>query len=329
MINMQFICSQKDCTIPHTDCLLGNDSPTKCKYAKKTGGNNLGQKQSSNTISNLEGQGFPWTGISLGEKDLAFLSASRSLHLVGLVGVDNSGKPTLLTILYCLLRQGYCIGDYFLAGSYTLAGWETLAYYMTWKAGNEISFPPHTSGTMGRVPGLLHLALQKESGERKDLVLTDAKGEWFSDWAINAGLNTAATPEWIQSHSQSFILIADSEALAGPQRGATRDQIKNLFNRLKNTLGNRPLALAWTKSDSVVREGISESIEQHVKKDAPISNVFKVSAFKGSGETEATDGQIQVLKMLDWLISSEGNLMNEIAALSRASGEDFFLSYRQ
>lgn len=326
-MNTEYKCSQTDCTIPRTDCLLGNDSPAKCKHAKRNGGKGTEESKSFISVS-PDGQSFPWTGTSLGEKDLAFLSASKSLHLIGLIGMHNSGKTTLLTILYCLLRQGFKIGDYSLVGSYTLTGWETIAYYMTWKKGNEISFPPHTSGAVGRVPGLLHLALQKENGERTDLILTDAKGEWFSDWAINAELKTATTPEWIQCHSQSFILVSDSEALSGPQRGMARDQIKNIFNRLRNTLGSRPLALAWTKSDLQVREIVKENIEQHVIKNGSNIKIFTVSAYKGMDNSDATNGQIQVLKMLEWLITSENKLRNEMTSVGGRHEKDFFLSYR-
>src|SRR3546814_9648075 len=101
--------------------------------------------------------------------------------LIGVAGVASAGKTTFLATLYCLLKHGYKIGNYQFSGSLTLTGWENIAWYLSWNTHNDIQFPPHTSSNAGRIPGLLHISLRNEKGEKKEMIFTDAPGEWFGD----------------------------------------------------------------------------------------------------------------------------------------------------
>ena len=270
---------------------------------------------------------IPWAGVSLGQRDIADLAASRSLSVFGIIGVQNSGKTTLLTVLYCLLRQGHKIRNYRFAGSLTLPAWETLAYYMTWKAGNHITFPPHTPGTVGRIPGLLHLALKNEKGNLRDILITDAKGEWFKDWAVNEGAETAQSPNWIHQYSSAFALVADCDELSGSNRGTARDEIKDLFNRLVNKLNNRPVVLAWTKSDIPVRPAMRENLLDHLQINGTPIPDFKVSAYKNA--RQPTDfWQQQVLSLFAYLLAATEGKLVDLPVIGLRQPKDLFLSIR-
>jgi hypothetical protein len=79
-----------------------------------------------------------------------------------------------------------------------------LAYFLTLKGDNEFEFPPHTPSNEARTPGLLHLSFSDKQNRRKELVFTDAPGEWFSEWAINEQSPKAAGARWINKMQISF-----------------------------------------------------------------------------------------------------------------------------
>ena len=321
-------CIQTDCMPDVTGCMYGYQAGSldKCPFYKP----DQGQEQKAKSASQQEtAQLIPWAGVSLGERDIADLAASRSLSLFGVIGVQNSGKTTLLTLLYCLIRQGHKIGKYRFAGSLTLPAWETLAYYMTWKTGNHITFPPHTPGSGGRVPGLLHLTLMNESGKVRDILITDAKGEWFKEWAVNVAAEAAQSPNWIHNHSMAFVLVADSEELAGTERGTARDDLKDLFNRLINNINERPIALAWTKSDIAIRPAMRENIMEHLQIGNEAIPDFNVSAYKDKKDGKSEDyWQLQVLDLFDYLLTATEKKGGQLAPIPSERPKDLFLSTR-
>ena len=316
-------CQQEDC-IPHiTGCMHGHQPNAihKCKFYQQKPIQI--EKQEKVPIAQL----IPWAGVSLGQRDIADLAASRTLSLFGIIGVQNSGKTTLLTLLYCLLRQGHKIGSYCFAGSLTLPAWETLAYYMTWKPGNYITFPPHTPGSVGRIPGLLHLTLKSDTGNLRDILITDAKGEWFKEWATNEGAVNAQSAGWIHHYSSAFVLVADCERLSGADRGIARDEIKDLFNRLNNRLNNRPVALSWTKSDKPVRLAMRENILAHLLTNGISIPDFSISTYKRE-EAPKDHWQHQVLALFEFLLVTTERQRNDLPFINTCQSNDRFLSIR-
>ena len=316
-------CIQEDCMPGIASCQYGYPANEihKCKFYKPEKSQDVNFK-----IDQIAAQLIPWGGVSLGQRDISDLAACRPLTMIGVIGLQNSGKTTLLTLLYCMLRQGNKIGNYRFAGSLTLPAWETLAYYMTWKAGNHIAFPPHTAGSVGRIPGLLHLTLKADNGHLRDILITDAKGEWFKEWSLNANTETAQTPNWIHKYSSAFILVADCDELSGINRGTTRDEVKDLFNRLNNNLDKRPVALAWAKSDIELREKLKDNLLGHLQIDgSPITN-FYVSAYKNKAQNDDFWHQ-QVLKLFEYMLTKTENKLMELPIISRRRQNDLFLSF--
>lgn len=317
-------CIQEDCLPGITGCMHGHllSAINKCKFYKSA----EAQNESSEKIQKAADL-IPWAGISLGQRDISDLAASRSLSIFGIIGAQNSGKTTLLTLLYCLLRQGNKIGNYSFAGSLTLPAWETLAYFMTWKAGNHIAFPPHTPGSTGRIPGLLHLTLKSDKGKLRDILITDAKGEWFKDWAVNSKAETAQSPNWIHQYSSAFALVADCHELAGSNRGTARDEIKDLFNRLANNLKGRPVALTWTKSDIPIRPLMKQNLLEYLQINTRPIPDFAISAY--TNEAQIPDfGQQQALALFDYMLTSTENKRVGMPVISIHKPKDLFLSIR-
>ena len=234
--------------------------------------------------SDPDGAPLPWTGNSLGTVDLEFLAARSSPRILGLVGNQNAGKTTLLTVLYLLLHAGYAAPGRQFCGSFTLGGWEALAHHLRWSAGQPPSFPPHTPRGLKRMPGLLHLAFRQSfAGDEnrsidavEDVLFTDPPGEWFGAWAIDRDAPAAAGARWIAAQSDAFVLLVDSQALAGPERGTAREQILRLSQRLGEYARRSRVAVVWTKADIEVRDGIRTTIVDALDKHLPGYRSFSV-----------------------------------------------------
>lgn len=254
-----------------------------------------------------------------------FITASTKIILIGIIGASNTGKTTFLTLLYCLLRHGEKIGDYSFAGSYTLTGWENISWYLRWKNHASIQFPPHTSINAGRTPGLLHLALKNEKGEEKNLIFTDAPGEWFDHWRINSNDEAASGARWVYENSSAFLLFADSEQLSGEKRGTAKFQVNTIADRIIEKLSTRPLALIWSKSDKDIKETTKEQILSHIKLNGLINfKDFRVSIYEGENQ----EFHKNICQSLEWILSCKEKNINNLPSIKSFKPEDIFLSKR-
>ncbi|PZU02139.1 MULTISPECIES: TRAFAC clade GTPase domain-containing protein [Sphingobacterium] len=316
-------CSQENCHPEETGCNSeGCFVLTECQYYKS-------KEETVAKFDNYEDDFYvriPWTGNTLGLQDLDFISSTSQIILIGVAGVASAGKSTFLATLYCLLRHGYSIGHYKFAGSLTLIGWEDIAWYLSWNTHNDVQFPPHTSSNAGRIPGLLHISLRNERGEKKELVFTDAPGEWYRNWVVNKNDVNSAGAQWIHENADAFLLFADCEMLSGSQLGKARQQIKQVADRLKDGLNERPICLIWSKSDIKIDEDIESQISRHIN-NSEIQNYIE---FKTSVRNdENTDLQINILNSINWLIQILSNETNQIPIPERFEENDLFLSKRE
>lgn len=315
-------CSQETCFPHETGCNVeGHEYVEECKWYNN--GEKVEEQKINSVVENFVN--IPWTGNALGLSDLNYLTASSNPLVIGVTGVASAGKTTFLATLYCLLRNGKKIGNYEFAGSLTLIGWENLAWYLSWKDNNEIQYPPHTSRNAGRVPGLLHLALKNPDGLKKDLIFTDAPGEWFDSWVYNKNDSSAAGARWIHNHSNAFLLFADSEMLSGSQRGIARNQIKLVGDRLKENLKERPFCLIWSKSDETISDDIKNQITNYIQ-NSPIENYKEFSTSVREGSKGIFHQEI--LNSINWILKlSESQKSDELSINSKKTN-DLFLSKR-
>lgn len=315
-------CSKDDCYPEETGCNHeGCDILTDCQFYKKEVTKSLSEKKTNDDFYVR----IPWTGNTLGLQDLNFLTSTSSIILIGVTGVASAGKTTFLATLYCFLRHGYKIGDYQFAGSLTLIGWENLAWYLSWNIHNDIQFPPHTSSNAGRIPGLLHISLRNDKGEKKELVFTDAPGEWFGHWIVNKNDSNSDGAQWVHEYADAFLLFADCEMLSGNQLGKARQQTKQVADRLKHNLKNRPLGLVWSKSDIQLDQDIKHQISGHIR-NSPIQNYQE---FETSVRNDISSvWQLNILKSISWILTSLSGEINRLPQIERFAPTDLFLSKR-
>ena len=132
--------------------------------------------------------------------------------------------------------------------------------------------------------------------------MTDAPGEWFSKWAINRNnAQEAEGARWAAEHADAFLLIADREALARPDRGSARSAIQILSRRLADERRGRPVALVWTKTDVQIAEQMKVAVRDTVLGIMPDAVEFAVSV-KPAPDSNDDNGQ-GLLDLLRWTMN--------------------------
>lgn len=240
-------CSRTACFAPDTACVLGFEE---CEHLATPA-------QEVSEVDEDECHGLPWSGLALGLNDLFPIVALGRPHVVGVIGAANSGKTTLLAAHWICARRG--LGDFGrgFAGSYSLSGWHQIARHMQWIPYGS-GFPPHTSAADERSPALLHV-MYRHAGARRQVLLTDAPGEWFTRWAEEP--SAAEGAQWVADQSDVFLLLADSDALRSAERGRARAEYEAIALRLESTARGRPVIPVLTKADLVVPPPIVEFVE--------------------------------------------------------------------
>lgn len=346
---MALHCPYPNCYPQDRECQAGYTPFSSCPHltGEQSGGPAEGVPPSQ---EELDGRRVSWTGLAMGVDDLAPLVGRSRVLLLGLIGLHNAGKTTFLALLYSLLRAGQPLAGYRFAGSTTLAGWELIASYLTFDGKqNQVRFPPHTSRNAGRVPGLLHLALRDEAGRLRDILFTDAPGEWFNDWRTQERSPNAEGAAWVYAHGDGFLLFADSEELTGEHRNTSRAALEMVADRLVANLGNRPLGLVWTKSDiTVTRPVVREKLRAYLAaKQAQRYAEFAVSVMLKASKTGqqtarkggragqppvpavSNEGHHQVLAAVTWLLATlDGEPGLPRPAVQREATTDLFLLRR-
>lgn len=321
MLDSEKPCPEAHCHVPDLPCQKGFDAPTKCPIWKGS----KGQREQANiqlTSSEIsDAYRLNWSGNSLGAVNLDVVATRSHPTLIGLFGAFNAGKTTWLTSLYLLLTHGKHPQSWGFAGSYTLGGWENIAYAMRRLHNSAPTFPPHTSARAGRVPGLLHLTLRGDNKRRRDLLLTDAPGEWFEKWTINQNSLEATGVNWMIQHSNAFIFFADCAALVGPERGKARQQLEVLSQRLGEQVGDRPIAVVWAKSDIEVRDALRHSLQSTFAK-----YFHSFREFHTSLPDKEEQGFNSILPLMDWLLESRP--VTTWIDAPRVEMNDIFLAYR-
>ena len=289
------VCPRESCW-PDVGCSLGHLNLSECPALKADSTAKREDPGAAKAVA------VPWSGGVLGLTDLGFVAGRTKPLVLAIVGPQNAGKTTLLGAWYLLLGRGSRPDSRLrFSGSRSLTGWEIVASSLRWEPGPvPPAFPPHTSSSSARIPGLLHLAFTQDQQSRRDYVMTDAPGEWFRKWAVNRDAADAGGARWVAEHADAFVLVADREALAGPEKGTARSGIRLLARRLAAELRGRPVAFVWTKSDIPIATEMEDAVRGAVRRVIPGAVEFAVSIKPNPDGTENVQGFLDLLR---WTMS--------------------------
>ncbi len=229
------------------------------------------------TPTHDDSERVPWSGNSLGQLDEGLLFGGDTT-LVGVLGSHDAGKTTLLLATYLSCLAGHLVAGAQFAGSRTLGAWEALAAWVRFEHPLQmLTFPPHTPRGPHRIPGLLHFALRERNRTPRHVLLADAPGEWFTNWAVNEHADNAEGARWVVERADAFLVLADSVRLSGEERGSARSQVRQLIERLAAHRRGRPVALVWAKADQTVPEPISDAVRRALHEFIPGAPEFTVT----------------------------------------------------
>lgn len=299
-------CSHANCHAPEVTCAVGELNFERCKHWCTSNGEDA--PDASKPVTEAAGIRLPWTGNAFGSSDVSFVAGRSSARVVAVMGAESAGKTSMLAAWYLLIHRGHRPGSLAFAGSYTLEGWENIAASFRWSSPRGPAFPAHTSSGTGRHPGMLHLAMKPPGGARQELLFADAPGEWFTRWATNKEAADAQGAQWLSDAADVLLVIADSEALSSPQRGAARSRLLELLNRVGAERRGREAALVWTKCDKKVPAAIASAVRAAAVEGLGPHEEFRVSVRPKSPAKEGESPGLGqgLLELFSWVAKVSG-----------------------
>lgn len=289
-------CTLDGC-FPDTTCALGHRRKQDCdQWAESS------HTESDEVLPEQQSSDFPWNGYSLGLQDLAVIGGRSSPGVIGLIGPPASGKTSLLAFLYMWLLKYGRVGKWLFSGSWSIGAWESVVHQSRWMGDPPPNFPPHTSSS-GRFPGLLHLALRdKEDSCLRDVLFTDAPGEWFTQWASSPNASHVEGAKWVVHNANTLLLLIDSGALSDKNKiPATRRATRDLIDRVAAEFVG-PVTAVWTKADLAVVELARKSIEASLKTALPQADRYETTVDEAEtivAAIEATLDKVFANRQLD------------------------------
>jgi Double-GTPase 2 len=272
---MNLNCKHEHC-YKDTSCALGHIDKTNCEHWSKIVQKDVILPEISIPIGNI-----PWNGYALPPSDLSILGGRGSPFVIGLIGPPDSGKTSLLTYVYMWILKTGRLEDWQFAGSWTLGGWESVVSKCRWTGEPPPTFPPHTSSA-GRRPGFLHITFRDPRGRLRDVIFTDAPGEWFTLWSKTPEGSEAVGARWVIEHSDALLLLIDSAALADVQKlPNTRRVTRNLIERVGAVVNPQfQLTIVWTKDDVSIPPVSLENLQKSCDDFLPNTNVCRTTITK-------------------------------------------------
>jgi len=158
------------------------------------------------------------------------LLAEEGGEIVVIAGEAESGKTTLLTVLFALLRAGQ-LGPYSFSGSSTLLGFERRAFFASTSSFSSEEDTERTRNITDEGE-LLHLMLriqEEEVNQRLQVFLTDIPGEKFEKVRHNTA---AAESVGLLRHADKLLILADGERVAGDEYQTAGAEVRQLLGAI-------------------------------------------------------------------------------------------------
>lgn len=201
------------------------------------------------------------SGRAMTERELLHFSAKNKVNMVMVAGPFESGKTTLLVMMYYLYREGLNKITKF-KSSYTMQGYWERSQKLLLNSGNASPNIDRTSRDSQDL--FLNLSLLDEKNRLRNLVFSDISGEVFNDPSF---LNEL--PDYFLD-CENVLLILDGEKIGNimKRRSAIHEITIMMNNLIKHNFvtTNTNLQVICTKNDWIKKQPNSEEIETYVDK---------------------------------------------------------------
>lgn len=199
------------------------------------------------------------SGKAMNERELLHFSSRNTVSMVLVAGPFESGKTTLLVMMYHLFREGLNKKLKF-KSSYTIRGFCERSESLLLNSGNS---KPEIDRTSRNAQDLfLNLELVNENNQANNLIFTDISGELFSDPDFLKEL-----PDYLLD-LKNIILVMDGEAMGDVNR--RRSSIHDIKVMIDNLIRyriinhNTKIQVVCTKMDKLNRRDDYIDCEKYI-----------------------------------------------------------------
>ena len=130
---------------------------------------------------------------------------------------------------------------------------------------------------------------------------------------------------WIAANADTVVIVADTEALTGPQKGPARTNLEFLIRRVQGNFRKDAVALLWSKTDLPRPAKLVATINAHFGGCFPGAPVFSVQV--PDKEEKAAETPLEALReVFQWAFASVPERI--VVDLPVSKDVDPFLLYR-
>ncbi|MBY4803053.1 TRAFAC clade GTPase domain-containing protein [Burkholderia cepacia] len=260
MAETELVCANRECRIAQGGrCIEGHDDLAKCPYYGKEpeGGDEDDGDDDQEAIDAFDGVRLP-DALPLESRRADRVLASLPSRMIGVIGVHDSGKTSVIAGLFDLFQMGPVAHAIF-AGSSTLHGLEIICHDA--RAASERD-EPHSERTKRGEVRFYHFDVLRD-GLLQSVLIADRSGEEYEEVA-DLTANAAAMFEL--RRADVITVLVDGRRLASPRDRADvmgaipliiRGMVENgAFSRKPN------LAIVLTKDDAVQASNRKDQVQR-------------------------------------------------------------------
>ena len=227
-------CTNNECTVAQTGICLLNNQPDECSHRisgnEADRGGDTSPTHGDPVLESPEDRPrFPPSTV-LGMGAVRDLMGKEYCHLIGLLGVPDSGKTACLVSLYLLLARNSLDGFTF-ANSRSLMALDELSRgARSWPGARPEQMTAHTELSDDRSAGFLHFKLLRKSDHaRLHLFIPDLPGEWSTSLIEN---NRTDRLSFLQAADAIWVMVDGRTLIEEVQRQGAIHRANLLIDRL-------------------------------------------------------------------------------------------------
>ncbi len=260
MAETDVICANRECRIAQGGkCIEGHDDLAKCPYYGKEP-EKLDEEQEDdgqNAADAFDGVLLP-DALPLESARADQVLAMLPSRMIGVIGVHDSGKTSVIAGLFDLFQMGP-VANVSFAGSSTLHGFEIICHDARVASERD---EPHSERTKRREVRFYHIDVSR-NGVLQSLLIADRSGEEYEEVA---DLAANATAMFELRRADVVTVLVDGRRLSSPNERADvmgaipliiQGMVENgAFTRKPN------LAIVLTKNDAVMASTRKDRVER-------------------------------------------------------------------